>query len=111
MAQRNSLLEMIKISAAKIIKENASPIWSVYVIVNISRKEIYYGISKDPVRRIIESHAAHKTKTIAHWAFESDEHEEEVLHEGFDKYKASKVAHLYEKIPVKGYNVLQTAGN
>lgn len=103
-------LNWISKIAAKAILDYDSPIWSVYGIVNESRKEVYFGVSKDPGNRILNSHAQHKTKAIEHWEFSNDSLDADILREGLDKYKASAIAHEYEKTPIPGYNVIQTSG-
>lgn len=103
-------LNWISKIAAEVFLDNQSPIWSIYRILNESREEVYFGVSKDPKNRILTSHAQHKTKAITHWDFQNDSISFEILREGLDKYMASAIAHEYEKLRIPGYRVIQTSG-
>ena len=41
--------------------------WHVYRAINLSKKEVYHGVSETPVERINRSHCAGGTKSIKHW--------------------------------------------
>ena len=82
----------------------------VYKGVNEAKKEIYYGVSKEPVERILDGHYGGDTKAIDHWAFGKDEIKWSIMSKHEDQESASKEGHRLEEIPVKGYKVIRTSG-
>jgi len=92
------------------IREGLRPIWSVYVLINKTKKEIYFGVSKRPCERISEEHARGETEAIAEWNWITDEIVEDILYSELDRYSASRKAHHLETCVFKGYKVHQTAG-
>ena len=94
------------------IREAESKIWSVYMLINHTKKEIYFGVSKDVPDRI-DQHADNQTKALKHWDFEQDNIEVKIIHAGLTRADASTKAHGYEAQyakGIKGYKVIQTAG-
>lgn len=92
-------------------KYGASP-WYVYKGVNETKRVIYYGASNDPKARINGSHCEGGTKALAKWKFDKggDTIRWTILTHHEDQPTASAEAHRLEKIPVPGYEVIQTAG-
>lgn len=94
------------------IREEESNVWSVYMLINHTKKEIYFGVSKDVADRIGQ-HADKDTKTLKHWAFTKDSIETQVIQTGLTQEIASAKAHRYESqlsAGTKGYKVIQTSG-
>jgi hypothetical protein len=90
----------------------ASNDYSVYMLTNNTKQEIYIGVSNQVLNRITQ-HAQKKTKTIAHWTFESDDIKQKILHTDLTQSEASDKAHGYESQDssgIDGYTVIQTAG-
>lgn len=107
----NSLKELIK-QIIEEAKDAELPIWSVYMLINSSKMEIYFGVSKDVDDRVLQ-HAKKKTKAIDHWVFESDKISLKILYSGLTQTEASKEAHGFELrylFGIQGFNVIQTAG-
>jgi len=87
-------------------------IWSVYMLTNDTKKEIYFGVTNDVEGRILE-HAKKDTKSIAHWDFGKDRIGVKVLKSGMTQPEASQLAHALERKysdGLNGYRVIQTAG-
>lgn len=85
--------------------------WYVYPGVNKTLREVYYGVSKDPVERVDGSHCRGGTKAIGHWDCASDAIEWTVMSEHNTQAEASEVSHAYERKPHKtGWTAIQTAG-
>lgn len=96
-----------------IIRVAVKPVWSVYVLINNSKKEIYFGVSKRTFERIMEEHSAGKTKAIAEWNWQHDDIIGDTLYSGLDQYSASKKAHTLEifyEVLAPEHKVHQTAG-
>lgn len=94
------------------IREAESKVWSVYMLINHTKKEIYFGVSKDVADRVGQ-HAQKETKAIAHWDFSKDKIETKIIHTGLTQAEASEKAHGYEsqyENGLKGYKVIQTSG-
>jgi len=94
------------------------PVWTVYVLANNSRKEVYFGVSHHVEKRFKE-HAGGSTEAIAHWDFEQDQIEEGVIDKGLQQGEATKRSHEYENIgqemskevdEFNGYKFIQTRG-
>jgi hypothetical protein len=82
----------------------------VYKGVNEAKKQIYYGVSKEPKKRILDGHIAGETKAVEHWDFDRDGIRWFVISEHWDQPSASEEAHRLEGVPVPGYEVIKTAG-
>ncbi|MEA2012017.1 MAG: GIY-YIG nuclease family protein [Verrucomicrobiota bacterium] len=86
--------------------------YSVYVLVNHTKKAIYFGVARDPQTRLIQ-HGDNQVQATKYWAFEKDEIVHKVLETGLSQEKASETAHAYEKMTFDGfeeYKVIQTSG-
>ena len=88
------------------------PIWNTYGLVNHTKEEIYYGVSKEPEERI-QQHAQGNTKALGHWDFTRDTIEGKIVRGGIVQSQASSLGHTLEKMDhrhLPGYKVIQTAG-
>jgi predicted GIY-YIG superfamily endonuclease len=87
------------------------PLWSIYVLINQHKEEIYFGVSRDPKERILSGHASGNTVSLSHWNFAEDTIVAELIKQNLTQSEASELAHSYEKVKeFNGYNVIQTAG-
>ena len=83
----------------------------VYRAINLTKGEVYHGISRDLEARK-NTHCAGKTKAIQHW----DCTEDKIIFKEVSKHntqeKASKIAHDLEKVYKhrKNFKNIQTAG-
>ena len=84
--------------------------WYVYRGINRTKKEVYSGVSKDPVERVDGSHCVGSTKALKHWDCSSDTIDWNVVSKHVAQAEASAKAHAYEKTSLKGYVIIQTAG-
>lgn len=84
--------------------------WYVYRGINRTKKEVYYGVSKDPQARVDGSHCNGFTKAVKHWDCDTDTIDWNVVSEHPTQAEASAKAHAHEKTTLKGYVVIQTAG-
>ncbi len=95
------------------VREAVQPIWSVYVLINKTKKEMYFGVSKRTYERITKEHANGETETISGWDWDNDKIVGDILYPELDRYSASRTAHDSEKLwklLAPGYKVHQTAG-
>lgn len=85
--------------------------WYVYEGVNVTLREIYYGVSKDPVARVDGSHCVGGTKAVENWDCESDKIEWSLVSRHRSQAAASKHAHARERVAApRGYIIILTAG-
>lgn len=85
--------------------------WYVYRIINITKKEVYHGVSKDVNTRIKEGHCKGRTKAVKYWKCEGDRIEWEIISKHKTQRTASQAAHKQEKyFKKRGYKNIQTAG-
>ncbi len=84
--------------------------WYVYKGVNETKKEIYYGVSKDPKERVDGSHCDGGTKAVKHWDCSKDKINWTIVSKHNDQPSASSKAHDLEDVAVKGYKVIKTGG-
>ena len=84
--------------------------WHVYRGVNYSLMEVYYGVSKDPEERVNGSHCVGGTKALTYWDCQIDDIRWTVVSQHSTQQAASARAHALEKLSLKGYDVIQTAG-
>ncbi len=87
----------------------------VYLLWNHAKKQIYIGVSKEPVERWREYHAKEKVKATEHWNWDRDGIVPEILDWYPTQERASFVAHTLEEywyIPMllEGWEVIQTEG-
>ncbi len=91
-------------------KEAAMPHY-VYRGTNKTEREIYFGVSKDPVERIDGSHCVGATKALKHWDCENDDIAWALMSQHQSQSAASDEAHAWEKTkPPRGYKIIQTKG-
>lgn len=107
----NRFLRRLDWELRRVSTDDAGPRW-VYRGINETKKEIYFGVSKDPRTRILDYHHEGETKAIAHWNCEpnGDAITWATLSRHDDQQSASSIGHALEKIRVPGYRVIQTAG-
>lgn len=86
--------------------------WYVYRGVNHHTREVYFGVSQNPQRRVDGSHCAGHTKTIAHWECEVHEIRWFRLSAHRTQTTASARAHEHERTYKhrQGYAVFLTRG-
>lgn len=86
--------------------------WYVYRGVNHATREVYFGVSQDPQRRIDGSHCAGYTKAIRHWECGVDDIRWYRLSAHRTQSNASARAHAHERSyrHPQGYDVFLTAG-
>lgn len=86
--------------------------WHVYRAINLSKKEVYHGVSETPLERINRSHCAGGTKAIKHWSCEKDDIIWKIVSSHKSQEKTSEVAHEFEKNyhNFKGCKNIKTAG-
>ena len=70
--------------------------WYVYQLVNRDLKEVYYGVSKDPIERW-EAHCLGETKALLDWDCEEHNIKADLLHETDSQEEASDIAHALER--------------
>ncbi|HOY30256.1 MAG TPA: GIY-YIG nuclease family protein [Bacteroidales bacterium] len=85
--------------------------WYVYRAINNSRKEVYHGVTIEPLYRIID-HCLGKTKALKHWNCEKDDLLVKIISVHKSHQDASAIAHDLEKKyrSNKGYKNIRTAG-
>lgn len=88
--------------------------WYVYRGVNRTLKEIYFGVSKDPLGRVDGSHCRGSTKALRDWDCEEHAIHWSVVGEFERQSDASESAHRRERrVPPARYAryiIIQTAG-
>lgn len=84
--------------------------WYVYRGINRTKKEVYYGVSKDPQERVDGSHCVGFTKAVNHWDCSADLIQWNIVSQHDTQEEASATGHAHEKVPLKGYVIIQTAG-
>ena len=55
------------------LRDSIRPIWSVYVLINHTKKQIYFGVSKRTFDRIAKEHSTGKTEALKEWDWECDD--------------------------------------
>jgi hypothetical protein len=97
----------------KEIEEYESPIWSVYVLANAKRKELYFGVTKKSVPERGADHARGETEALKHWDFDADGVQGALIAKGLVQPKASDLAHRLERkrFPsLPDYRTIRTSG-
>ncbi len=86
-------------------------VWVVYMLVNHTLREIYFGVTTNLEKRIVE-HCKRYTVAISHWLCKV--HKIDTHKRGWhaDQSAASAAAHLLERTheDPRGYTVIRTAG-
>ncbi len=88
----------------------------VYLLVNRRKKQVYYGVSKDPETRLTKYHCVKQTKELQHWNCDRDKiWGPKVLSRHRSQARASARAHQLERTRErywrrKGYKVIKTRG-
>ena len=88
----------------------------VYRMINFTKKEVYHGVSNNPIRRINKSHCVHGTKAIRHWNCVKDNITLRIVSKHLSQSAASSKAHALEisyryRGKVKGkFNKIPTKG-
>ena len=86
--------------------------YCVYRLRNISRKEIYHGITVDFDERYKE-HAKGNVDATSHWSFGKDEIKYRIMIDGLPESEASELAHALEHNPhneFMDYEFIKTSG-
>lgn len=112
MTTDNERLQRLAESILADIAKYQEKIWSVYMLTNHTKKEIYFGVTSDIEDRILV-HAKKNTKAIRHWDFAGDNIGLKILKLGMTQGEASQLAHALERKyenGLNGYRVIQTAG-
>ncbi|MCW9709261.1 GIY-YIG nuclease family protein [Fodinibius salsisoli] len=95
----------------KILSEDKRE-YSVYALINYTKKEIYFGISKQLNIRYFQ-HMFNTVDSTSHWNFGNDDTERQVIRENLTKKEASDLAHKLEKTTFNGFEdfkIIQTGG-
>jgi hypothetical protein len=86
----------------------------LYVGINHTLKEIYFGVSKQPKARIDGYHCDNATVALRHWDCGRHNIEWGIVDTYADQPTASATGHALERqkppAQYKGYTVIQTAG-
>lgn len=69
----------------------------VYRMINVTKGEVYHGISDNPLKRKLGFHCEGKTVAVNHWNCEADKIITKVLSSHHTQSKASEVSHQHEK--------------
>ena len=69
----------------------------VYRMINVTKEEVYHGISENPTKRKLSSHCKRKTVAVNHWDCETDKIILKEISNHRTQSKASEVAHGLEK--------------
>ncbi|TET40603.1 MAG: hypothetical protein E3J65_00685 [Dehalococcoidia bacterium] len=84
---------------------------NVYVLLNFTRKERYYGTTEKPVRQRVKEQRSGGTIAIRHWNWARDDIRYRTLATGLPDSKAIEKAHKLEsRKPPKGWKTIQTGG-
>lgn len=86
--------------------------YCVYRLINITKKEIYHGITVNFPKRCSQ-HSEGDVDATSHWDFEKDTIEYQILLEDLPESEASDYAHAFEHNPHKefpGYTFIKTSG-
>lgn len=87
-------------------------LYCVYRLRNITKMEIYHGITVDFDERYTQ-HSAGNVKATSHWDFKKDTIKYIILLKGLPESEASEYAHAFEHNPHKefpGYSFIKTSG-
>jgi hypothetical protein len=68
----------------------------VYRIINVTKQEVYHGVSENPQRRKAKSHCVNKTVALQHWDCETDKIIMKEISKHRTQPKASSIAHNLE---------------
>lgn len=85
--------------------------WYVYRAINNSRKEVYHGVTVEPLNRII-IHCLGKTRALKHWNCEKDNLLVKIISVHDSQKSASEFSHNLEikYRNNKGYKNIYTSG-
>ena len=85
--------------------------YCVYMLLNDTKEEIYFGVSNDLQNRYQE-HSKGYVDATKHWGFSTDRIRYNVITCGHTQEVASRKSHALEKtlVNINGYEVIQTAG-
>ena len=86
--------------------------YCVYRLRNISKKEIYHGITVDFEARRKE-HSDGKVAATSYWNFAEDDIKYKIMAEDLPESEASELAHYLERNPddqFSDYEYIETAG-
>lgn len=95
-----------------LLKKKPTVWFYVYRGVNYSKKEVYFGVSKDPASRKDGAHCKGGTIALKRWNCEKDTIRWFLVSKHFTQTAASTRAHLLERTykHSKGFKVIKTAG-
>jgi hypothetical protein len=68
----------------------------VYRMINVTKEEVYHGISENPPKRKAKSHCVRKTIAVQHWDCASDKIILKEISKHRTQPKASSIAHGLE---------------
>jgi hypothetical protein len=85
---------------------------TVYRFINVTKQEVYHGVSIDPQKRRSKSHCLGGTKALRHWDCENDKIVLRKVSNHRKQTKASEKAHQLEKeyCHRKGFCNIKTKG-
>jgi len=86
--------------------------YSVYCLINHTKKAIYFGVTNNFINRI-QKHINNEVKATKYWVFDKNDIDKIIIERELTQKKASELAHVLEKQKFKGfedYKVIQTAG-
>lgn len=85
--------------------------WYVYKAINHTKRDIYHGVSKDPVARRDGAHCKGHTKATRGWHCENHDINWLQMSRHKTQTMASRISHRLERTsPPPGYNHIRTAG-
>ena len=88
------ILLIEKKSIHKTLKRNMI---KVYRMINVTKEEVYHGISENPQKRKAKSHCVSKTVAVRHWDCANDKIIMKEVSKHRTQTKASSVAHELER--------------
>ncbi|MBW1939436.1 MAG: GIY-YIG nuclease family protein [Deltaproteobacteria bacterium] len=83
--------------------------YSMYMLANSTKMEIYFGVSRDVDNRYKE-HKKGEVKSTAAWNFQDDEIKMKTISSGHTQEEASeKAPALEQQTTIRGYTIIQTS--
>lgn len=83
----------------------------VYKLSNMTKREIYYGTTKQELLNRVWDHIMQKTEAIKHWDWHHEKVIPEIVEEELSDQEAVSLAHqLEEHTPPEGWEIIQTGG-
>lgn len=83
----------------------------VYELTNLTKREVYLGVTSRPVTERLKEHCVGTTKALTEWDCGRDQIEVRTVAWRKSREDASALAHeLERKLAARGYPVIQTRG-